>query len=77
VRFKFTRSSRRHKIGRAHTLAALADAGTPGVMDNGDLEWTGRDDRGIELHIVAFIDEDDPDLAVIKHVFPTALKEKK
>lgn len=77
MRFYFTRSSRRHKIGRAHALAALANAGEPTVMDNGDLRWVGRDDRGVELELVAFVAEEDPELAVIKHVFPLALKEKK
>lgn len=77
MRFYFTRSSRRHKIGRAHALAALANAGEPTVLDNGDLRWVASDDRGVELELIAFVAEEDPDLAVIKHVFPTALKEKK
>jgi hypothetical protein len=77
VKFYFTRSSRRHKIGRAHALAALARAGAPTLDDKSDLEWTAADDRGVELHIVGFVAEEDPNLVVIKHVFPTALKEKR
>ena len=76
MRVQFTRSARRHKIGKAHALAAIANAGTPVVLPNGNLEWTGDDDRGIELHIVAFIAAEDHDLALVKHVFPTALKGK-
>jgi hypothetical protein len=77
MRFYLTRSSRRHKIGKAHVLAALANAGTPTVLPNGNLYWLGVDDRGVELEIIAFIAVEDPNLAVIKHVFPTALKETK
>jgi len=76
MRFCFTRSSRRHKIGRAHAEAALASAGDPFFDDRGDLNWLGSDDRGLELHIVGFIAAEDPNLVVIKHVFPLALKEK-
>jgi hypothetical protein len=31
----------------------------------------------VELHIVGFVAEEAPNLVVIKHVFPTALKEVK
>ena len=73
MRFYFTRSSRRHKIGKAHALAALANAGEPEV-DGTRLEWIGRDDRGIELHIVGKVASENPDLIVIRHVMPTDLR---
>ena len=74
MKLKFINSARRHRIGKAHALAAIANAGSPVVLDNGDLEWIGNDDRGLELHILGFIAAEDPDLVIIKHVFPTALK---
>jgi hypothetical protein len=74
MRFAFTQSSRRHKIGRAHTLAALANAGMPTIDTNGDLRWVAPDDRNVELEIVGFVADEDSNLVVIKHVFPTALK---
>jgi len=46
--FCFTRSSRRHKIGRSHAVAALASAGDPFFDDKGDLNWIGPVDRGLE-----------------------------
>ncbi|HVV77201.1 MAG TPA: hypothetical protein VHC43_14315 [Mycobacteriales bacterium] len=48
---KFTRSARKPRIGKAHVLAAMADAGTPirlpaeeGLDER--LVWIGQDDRG-------------------------------
>lgn len=76
MRLQFTRSARRHKIGKAHALAAIANAGNPTVLPNGNLEWIGDDDRGVELRVIAFIAAEDHNLALVKHVFPTALKGK-
>jgi len=71
VRFYFTRSARHHKIGRAHALAAPANAGPPSI-DGNRLEWIASDDRGVELHIVGKIA--DENLVVIRHVMPTDLR---
>jgi hypothetical protein len=77
MRLRFISTSRTHKIGKAHALSAIAQAGDPVLLPNGDLEWLADDDRGVELHIVGFPASEDPDLILIKHVFPTALRGKK
>jgi len=76
MRFYFTRTSRRHKIGRAHALAALASAGDPIVEPGGDLRWHGPDDRGVVLEIVGFVSSEDEDLIVIKHIMPIEFRRK-
>jgi hypothetical protein len=82
MRTKFTRSSRRHKIGRAHVLHVM-NAVTPAVVVNalGETEysWVGLDDRGVELQIAAVVIEaanrsdadTDEDLMLVVHVMPT------
>jgi len=77
MRFYFARSSRRHKIGRAHALAALANAGAPTVVTDaqGDtkLHWVAKDDRGIELHMAGRPSVEDPTgLVIIIHIQPTS-----
>lgn len=73
---RFTRGSRKHKIGRAHALAAMS--GKPKVIEADDewtidrLCWIACDDRGLELEVVAI---DRPDCLLVIHVMPTALKE--
>ena len=74
LRFYFTRTSRRHKIGRAHTLVGLFNAGDPVMDPNGDLRWQGFDDRGICLEIVGFVSREDENLIIIKHVMPTEFR---
>ena len=76
MRFYFARSARRHKIGKAHALAALANADSPMISTDGDertqLHWIGEDDRGVELHIVGRPSTEDPqNFIVIIHVQPT------
>lgn len=45
----------------------------PGAGDRGDdqLVWTGPDDRGLELEVIALVL---PDLLLVIHVMPTALR---
>lgn len=77
---KFTRSARRHRIGRAHALigrahalAAINSANpvfVPATEKYGDQwVWIARDDRGVELEIVGV---DKPDCMLIIHVQPTS-----
>ena len=55
-----TRSARKHKIGNAHILAAMQNAGKPVLVPGMDqLLYVGRDDRGIELLIIAVPDNRD------------------
>jgi hypothetical protein len=69
-RVRFTQSARKRRIGKAHVLAAMADAGEPQRMPaTGDLDerlvWVGRDDRGVELEIIGI---ELPDYLLIIHV---------
>jgi hypothetical protein len=75
--FELARSARRHKIGKAHLFAALAQAGTADVNEQGQLEWYSFDDRGIELHILGRPAAEDPSVIIIYHVMPTNLRSMK
>lgn len=72
---RFTQSARKHRIGRAHALHVMDAAEPDRVLGSGGkadrLTWTGDDDRGVELEIIAV------DLAehlLVIHVMPTALR---
>jgi len=69
-RVRITRSARKHRIGNAHILAAMIDAGEP-TADGDTLVYVGRDDRGAELRIVAVPNDRGDGLAVI-HCMPTS-----
>jgi hypothetical protein len=62
---RITRSARKRRIGNAHILAAMMDAGVP-TVDGDALVYIGRDDRGVELHIIAVPDDRGEGLAVIR-----------
>lgn len=72
---KFTRGSRKHRIGRAHAKHVMATVNpivvpaTAGVDER--LVWVGDDDRGLELEIVAL---NLPDMVLVIHVMPTAYR---
>lgn len=71
-RVKFTRSARKHRIGKAHVLAAMADAGEPQRLPAvGDLDarlvWIGRDERGVVLEVIGV---ETNDYLLIIHVMP-------
>lgn len=72
MRLKFTRSSRRHRIGRAHALHVI-ETSTPVITVNmrgeDEYRWTGPDDRGVGLEIAAVVVADDT--LLILHVMPT------
>lgn len=77
-RVEWTRSARRHRIGRAHALAVMGSA-TPERLPATDtgparLLWVGDDDRGLELEVVA-LEFDDRYLVI--HVMPTQLRRKR
>lgn len=75
---KFTRGSRKHRIGRAHARYVMA-AVTPAVIpadatSDERLVWIGFDTRGCELEIVAL---NLPELLLVIHVMPTAYRKAK
>jgi hypothetical protein len=63
------RSARKHRIGNAHILAAMINAGEP-TVEGDTLVYVGTDDRGVELRIVAVPNDKGDGLAVI-HCMPT------
>lgn len=73
MKIRVTRSARKHKIGNAHILAAMSNAGKPILIPGTDqLVYVAEDDRGIELLVIAVPDNRDlAGLAVI-HAMPTA-----
>lgn len=69
---RFTRGSRKHRIGRrsAHHVMAMTAATETTDPDTGlvTLSWIGTDDRDRELEIVAI---EKPDCFLVIHVMPT------
>lgn len=69
---RFTRGSRKHRIGRTHAKFVMATF-EPTVIPADDvaderLVWVGEDERGCELEIVALnLDE----MVLVIHVMPT------
>lgn len=70
---RFTRGSRKHRIGKASTYHVLVTA-EPTVEiapDTGDelIHWIGPDERDRELHIIAI---EKPNCFLVIHVQPTS-----
>ena len=73
---RFTTSARKHRIGKARALRAMAAAGEPAVIPGaGDLDdqllFIGKDDRGMELKVMAV---EQPDRLLVIHVMPYAYR---
>lgn len=69
MRIRITRSARKHKIGNAHIIAAMINAGDP-TVDGDQMHYIGTGDRGLELHIVAVPDDRDEDAIAVIHAAP-------
>lgn len=75
---RFSRSARKHRIGKAHALAVM-EQGEPTVVPADGQEderwlWVGLDDRGLELEIVAIVLGD---LLLVIHVMPTHYRRRR
>ncbi|MGH3366530.1 MAG: hypothetical protein ACRDOY_04950 [Nocardioidaceae bacterium] len=71
MRLRFTRSARRHRIGRAHAMHVINSVEpVAAVNERGDAEylWVGQDDRGVTLEVAAVVVEDD--VLLVLHVMP-------
>lgn len=76
VKVRWTQASRKHRIGRAHALHVMrtvVPTATTASSGNEALLWTGPDDRGVELEVVAVVL---PEVHLVIHVMPTALRRK-
>ena len=75
---RFTRASRKHRVGRAsarHVIATVSAEVTQDEESRADLlTWVGQDERGRELEIVAL---DRPDCILVIHVMPTHYRRNK
>jgi hypothetical protein len=72
---RFTRSARKHRIGKAHAMHVIRTV-EPELMPatetaDARLSWVGEDDRGVELEIVALVLED---MWLVIHVMPTSYR---
>jgi len=74
---RFTRSARKHRIGRAHALHVIATVTPMEVAATDEFDarrvWLGPDDRGVDLEIVALVL---PTELLVIPVMPTALRRK-
>lgn len=74
---RFTRSARKHRIGRAHALHVITTVTPTEVAATDEFDarrvWLGPDDRGVDLEIVALVL---PTELLVIHVMPTALRRK-
>ena len=80
TKINFSQSARKHRIGKAHVLSVISNfeaarAVAPDESGKADrLVWVGRDDRGLELEVIAI--EIDKTLMVIQ-VMPTSFRRRK
>jgi hypothetical protein len=74
---RFSRSARRHKIGKAHAYHVISSSEPTIVTDpqtnQPTLTWIADDSRQRELEIVAI---ETPDCFLVIHVMPTDLRKK-
>lgn len=69
---RFTRGSRKHRIGRAsarHVIETIIPTvETDDVTEAVSITWLGNDERGREVEVVAI---ERPDCQLVVHVMPT------
>ncbi|MDR7300227.1 hypothetical protein [Haloactinomyces albus] len=75
---RFSRSARKHRIGKAHALEAMGNAGTPQIIPadtehDERLLWIGPDDRGVELEVIGI---ECDDMLLVIHVMPYAYRRR-
>ncbi len=71
MRFRITRSARKHRISAGRIREALANAVL--VSEDGDYAtYIGTDSRGVELEIGIVPDDRFPDQFAVIHCMPTA-----
>ena len=72
---RFSRSARRHRIGKRRARYVMEHS-EPQLVPKGKYPddqyvWIARDDRGLELEVVAVVK---PDVLLVIHVMPTNLR---
>ena len=75
--YRFTRSSRRHRIGRASVRYVIEHTdpvvGTSLLTGATTYTWIGPDERNRELEVVGI---DRPDCVLIVHAMPTHFRKR-
>ena len=76
MRIEFTKSARKHKIGKQRVREVIATS-TPTMFFEGGvskLRWVGRDRRGLELEILAL---EEGEVWLVIHVMPINFRRRK
>ena len=76
MRIEFTKSARKHKIGKQRVREVIATS-TPNMFFEGGvskLRWVGRDRRGLELEILAL---EEGEVWLVIHVMPLNFRRRK
>ena len=76
MRIEFTKSARKHKIGKQRVREVIATS-TPTLFFEGGvskLRWVGRDRRGLELEILAL---EEGEVWIVIHVMPLNFRRRK
>jgi hypothetical protein len=76
VRIEFTKSARKHKIGKQRVREVIATS-TPTVFFEGGvskLRWVGTDRRGLELEILAL---EEGEVWLVIHVMPLNFRRRR
>ena len=77
MEIRFSRSARKHRIGKAHALYVIANTDPIEIPADDDhdprLVWIGPDDREVEREIVAI---QLPNLLLVIHVMPAHYRKR-
>lgn len=76
MRIEFTKSARKHKIGKQRVREVIATS-TPTMFFEGGvskLRWVGKDRRGLELEILAL---EEGEVWLVIHVMPLNFRRRK
>jgi hypothetical protein len=76
VKIEFTKSARKHKIGKQRVREVIATS-TPTMFFEGGvskLRWVGKDRRGLELEILAL---EEGEAWLVIHVMPLNFRRRK
>ena len=76
MRIEFTKSARKHKIGKQRVREVIATS-TPTLFFEGGvskLRWIGKDRRGLELEILAL---EEGEVWQVIHVMPLNFRRRK
>jgi len=76
VKIEFTKSARKHKIGKQRVREVISTSTPTVFFEDGvsKLRWVGRDRRGLELEILAL---EEGEVWLVIHVMPLNFRRRK